>query len=303
MPSARPWTTNESTVSRAWSRRPGRGAAWPSTRGTSWPALRHPSGYPSRVPAGARAAVFLNKAEDAAAFAAAERIAGRLIPPYDVVVAGRARDGEGRAVAPVAGIVLAAGGSRRMGRPKMLLPLGPRTVLGAAVAPLLEARVLDPVVVVLGCDAEEVRRGSGLPEDPRLRVVANEGWREGMASSLRRGLGECPSAGAALLALGDQVGVTPERVRRLVDAWRSGAPLAVPVHAGRASHPVVFSRRLWPELLELSGDVGAREVVLRHQAEAARVECEPLRDIDTAEEYQALIEGRPGRDDDGLRLS
>ena len=263
--------------------------------------LRHPLGYPSRVPAGARAAVFLNKAEDAAAFAAAERIAGRLIPPYDVVVAGSARDGEGRAVAPVAGIVLAAGGSRRMGRPKMLLPVGSGTVLGAAVAPLLEAG-LDPVVVVLGSDAEEVRLGSGLPDDPRLRLVVNPAWREGMSSSLRRGLAECPSAGAALVALGDQVGVTPERVRRLVDAWRSGAPLAVPVHQDRASHPVVFSRALFSELLQLAGDVGARDVVRRHWAEAARVESEPLRDLDTEEDYAALLQGLPPREGQGLRL-
>jgi len=262
--------------------------------------LGDPRSYPSRIPRGARAAVFLNKAEDAAALAAAERIAERLIPPYDVVAAGSARDGEGRAVAPVAGIVLAAGGSRRMGRPKMLLPLGRGTVLGAAVAPLLEAG-LSPVVVVLGSDADQVRGGAGLPQDPRLRVVANEGWGEGMASSLRRGLQECPGAGAALVALGDQVGVTPERVRRLVEAWRAGAPLAVPVHQDRASHPVVFSRALFSELLQLAGDVGARDVVRRHWAEAARVESEPLRDLDTEEDYAAMLRGLPPRDDDGLR--
>jgi molybdenum cofactor cytidylyltransferase len=262
--------------------------------------LAHPGSYPSRFPPGARGAVFLNKAEDAAAFAAAERIAEGLIPPYDVVVAGRARGGEGRAVAPVAGIVLAAGGSRRMGRPKMLLPLGSGTVLGAAVAPLLDAG-LAPVVVVVGSDADEVRGGAGLPDDTRLRVVRNERWAEGMASSLRCGLRECPGAGAVLVALGDQVGVTPERVRRLVDAWRCGAPLAVPVHGDRASHPVVFSRALFPELLQLTGDVGARDVVTRHWGEASRLESLPLRDLDTEEDYAAMLRDLPPRDGQGLR--
>jgi molybdenum cofactor cytidylyltransferase len=257
--------------------------------------------YPSRVAAGTRMLAFLNKAEGEERLAAAERIARLLVPPYEAVVAGRARDGYGRRVGPAAGVVLAAGASRRLGRPKLLLRLGDRTLLRGSVDPLLDAG-LDPVVVVLGSQADEVRRGAGLGDDPRLRVVTNPEWAEGMASSLRRGLQECAGAGAVVLALGDQTGLCADRVEALVEAWRSGARLVLPVHAGRAGHPVLFSRGLWPELQQLAGDVGAREVVLRHREEATLVESEPLRDIDTEADYQALLQGLPPRDGDGLPL-
>jgi CTP:molybdopterin cytidylyltransferase MocA len=199
----------------------------------------------------------------------------------------------------IAAVVLAAGASTRMGRPKLILPLGSGTVLSAAVAPLLEAG-LERVVVVLGDRAVEVERGAGLPEDPRLRVVVNASWPEGMASSLRRGLDECKDAEAVLVALGDQPGVPAVRLRRMLDAWSPGTPLVVPVHDGRAGHPVLFARELFGELRALAGDVGARDVVRRHWARAALVAAEPTRDIDTEEDYRALLEGGPGRPGEGL---
>jgi len=201
----------------------------------------------------------------------------------------------------VASVILAAGASTRMGRPKMLLPVGGGTLLAAAVAPHLAAGV-GRVIVVLGNEAEAVRRGAGLPADPRMRLVVNEEWSEGMASSLRRGMRECGSAGAALVALGDEPGVTAERVRRIVDAWGPGVALVVPVHGDRASHPVLFDRRLWAELESLAGDVGAREVVQRHGAEAVRVECEPLPDLDTPADYEDHRRGRSERGRRGLKL-
>jgi len=185
----------------------------------------------------------------------------------------------------IAGIVLAAGGSTRMGRPKMLLPAGGGTLLSAAVAPLLEAG-LDRVVVVLGDRAEEVRRAAGLSKDPRLVLVVCAGWRAGMASSLKRGLEACAGADAVLVALGDQPGVTAERVRMVTAAFAPGRDLVVPVHGGVPAHPVLFGRSLFSELEALSGDVGAREVVRRHEHEAIRIEVEALPDIDTEEDYR-----------------
>jgi molybdenum cofactor cytidylyltransferase len=188
----------------------------------------------------------------------------------------------------IAGIVLAAGGSTRMGRPKMLLPSGSGTLLSAAVAPLLEAG-LDRVVVVLGDRAEEVRRGARLPSDPRLVLVVCEGWGAGMASSLKRGLGSCADADAVVVALGDQPGVTAERVRMVTAAFAPGRDLVVPVHRGVPAHPVLFGRSLFSELGALSGDVGAREVVRRHESEAVRIEVQALPDIDTEEDYRRFM--------------
>jgi len=195
----------------------------------------------------------------------------------------------------VAGIVLAAGASSRMGRPKMLLPLGGGTVLAVVTQALLDGG-LEKVVVVLGHEAEAVRNEAGLPRDERLEVVVNDDWPSGMASSLRRGLDACADADAALVALGDQPGITAERVRRIVEAWRPGESLVLPVHGDRAGHPVLFGRRLWPELRALEGDVGGREVVRRHLAEAVQVPAEPLADLDTQEDLQRHLAGDPPRD-------
>jgi molybdenum cofactor cytidylyltransferase len=193
----------------------------------------------------------------------------------------------------IAAIVLAAGASSRMGRLKMLLSAGAgRTLLSAAVWPLLEAG-LPRVVVVLGCEAERVRRGAGLPEDPRVSVVVNPRWREGMSSSMARGLEACSDAEAVLVALGDQPGLTAQRVGLVLSAFRPGVPAVVPAEGAQPGHPVLFSRDLFAELALLSGDVGAREVLRRHWADVVRLELPPLPDVDTPEDYR-LLGGQEG---------
>ena len=190
----------------------------------------------------------------------------------------------------VAGIILAAGASSRMGRPKMLLPMAGGTLLSTVSRALLDGP-LSKVVVVLGHDADRIRRDAGLPADPRLEVAVNDDWASGMASSLRRGLAACETAGAVLVALGDQPGMTGDRVRRIVSAWHPGVHLVLPVHAGRAGHPVLFGRPLWPELRALKGDTGARDVVKRHVLKAIQVPEPPLPDLDTEEDLRRYEAG------------
>jgi CTP:molybdopterin cytidylyltransferase MocA len=179
-----------------------------------------------------------------------------------------------------------------MGRPKQLLPLPGGTVLSTVVSRLLEAP-LDRVVVVLGHEAEKIQREAGLPSDPRVDVALNEHWREGMASSLRCGLAACAAEDAVVIALGDQPGIEPRVVEQLVTAFRHGAAVAVPVAGERPGHPVLFARPLWEELGALRGDVGAREVLVRHWKSAVRVPATPLQDLDTEMDYRALAETRP----------
>ncbi len=188
----------------------------------------------------------------------------------------------------IAAIVLAAGASTRMGRPKQLLPLPGGTVLSTVVSRLLDAP-LERVVVVLGHDAEAIRCGAGLPSDARVEVVVNADWKEGMASSLRCGIQASAEAEAVVIALGDQPGIETGVVKRLVTAYRRGAPLAVPVQGEERGHPVLFSRSLFPSLLALRGDVGAREVVTRHWDDTARIEAALPPDLDTEEDYRSLI--------------
>jgi CTP:molybdopterin cytidylyltransferase MocA len=199
-------------------------------------------------------------------------------------------------------IVLAAGGSTRMGRPKALLPLEGGTVLSVVAALVLSARI-DRLVIVLGHEAETIRRAAGLPDDPRLRLVVNPGWAEGMASSLRAGLLAGEEWDAALVALGDQPGVDPIAIERLVTAWQQGARIAAVAHGGRLGHPVLFDRSLFPALRLLQGDVGARAILKAHGDAVARVEGSPLRDLDTPSDYEAFVAGRPAAPDEGLDLS
>jgi len=186
-----------------------------------------------------------------------------------------------------------------MGRPKLALPFGSGTVLSAVVEPLLRAP-LDAVVVVLGQAAGEVRSAVDAA-DPRLRFVTNPAWADGMASSLAAGLRETIAADAVLIALGDKVGMTPALLERVLAGLERG-PLVVPEVAGRASHPVAFSRRFFPELLALEGDVGAREVVRRHRDLAVFVPGDPLHDVDDPADYERLLAGLPPRSGDGLEV-
>lgn len=266
-------------------------------------ALAWPEGYVGRTPAGASRAVFLNKAEGDERWQAARRLAAGLVPPFHGVWAGSAQAGTAERLSPawrLGALVLAAGGSSRLGQPKMLLRVAGRSLLAAAVEPLLAVPAIAQVVVVLGAQAETVRREAGLPADERLRVVVNPDWAAGLSSSLRRGLAECPDMDGVLVALADQVGLTAGRVEALAAAWDGAAPLVVPVAAERIGHPVLFASAVFPELHALAGDVGARDVVRRHLASAIRVPAAPLPDVDTPAERDALAGGRLGAGGHGL---
>jgi CTP:molybdopterin cytidylyltransferase MocA len=174
-------------------------------------------------------------------------------------VAG-ARVGDG----PVLGLVLAAGGSRRLGRPKQLAELGGRPLL-EHVLRALEGAPVDAVVVALGAHAAEVRARVDLGRAVPL-VVGD--WAKGMGHVLASALARySPARGhrATVVLLGDQPLVSGGSVARLVDAWRAGAgPVVTATYGGRPGHPKLFDHRLLPELLRLDGDAGARDLLAAH---------------------------------------
>jgi molybdenum cofactor cytidylyltransferase len=177
-----------------------------------------------------------------------------------------------------------------MNRQKLLLPYGQGTVLSASVLAMLQPEVAR-VLVVLGCDADMVRSGARLPADPRVEVMVNEAWAEGLSASLRCGIESCGEADAVAVALGDEPGLAADTVRRVVSAWRPGRRLVVPRAGGRCGHPVVLGRDLWPEVLALRGDVGARELIRSHEGETLFVEAALAADVDTEADYRALVDG------------
>src|SRR3954451_16757562 len=165
--------------------------------------------------------------------------------------------------APVAGLVLAAGGGRRYGMPKALVEYEGSLLVERAVR--TASAVCDPVLVVLGAQAVEVWRTADLGG---ATVLANQDWETGMASSLRTGLdglrGWPGRVDAALILLVDMPGMTPAALSRMAGHAAPDA-LAVATYDGVRGHPVLIGREHWSEVVEtLSGDEGARRYLAAH---------------------------------------
>jgi molybdenum cofactor cytidylyltransferase len=175
---------------------------------------------------------------------------------------------------PVLGVVLAAGGSSRMGRPKQLAELDGRPLLAHVLA-ALEVGAVDRVVVALGGAADQVLARVDLGRAEPLLV---EGWAAGMGHVLATVLAEAADDWRAVVVLlGDQPLVPGRAVARVVDAWRAGAgPVVTATYGGRPGHPKLFDRRLLPELRRLAGDAGARDLVAAHPEWVHRVEVGDL---------------------------
>lgn len=194
----------------------------------------------------------------------------------------------------IAGVVLAAGVSSRMGRQKLLLPMeGGRPLIRLSVERVVAAG-LDEVVVVLGHDAEAVAAAlAGLP----VRTVINPRYAEGQSTSLRAGLDALPAGTeAAVVALGDQPLPDPGLIRRLVALFRrTGHPIAVPRYRDGRGHPVLFATALFDELRAVTGDQGGRGVIARDPARVAElpVDAPAPPDVDTWDDYSALAPQAP----------
>ncbi len=193
----------------------------------------------------------------------------------------------------VSAILLAAGGGSRFGGGKLLAQFGGRPLVLAALDALAAAPV-DETVVVLGANAEEMRR---ICEPYDVRTVENPEWEQGQSTSVLAGLRALsPEALAAVVLLGDQPFVGAEAVGRLVAAFEGGARIAVATYGGRRRNPVLFSREVWPLLEEeLAGDEGARSVLRRYPGLVVEVPCEGVgdpADVDTRADLRRLEEMR-----------
>jgi len=184
-------------------------------------------------------------------------------------------------------IILAAGESRRMGRPKLLLPYGDETIIEAVIRNVTASRV-EGILVVLGAhrrSMEEKIRGFA------VKKVINRKYKEGMFSSVLRGLASLPrSARAAALFLADQPGIPAKVIDSLVEAFhRTEKGLAVPVYRKRRGHPLLLDLKYRREIEALPPDVGLRGLLRAHPEDIleVRVSCPAvLRDIDSPEDYR-----------------
>jgi molybdenum cofactor cytidylyltransferase len=191
--------------------------------------------------------------------------------------------------ARVAAIILAAGGSQRMGRAKQTMLIDGQPML-LRVADAVLAAGLDEVIVVLGASAGEIMPVlTGRP----LTIVVNPLWEEGMASSLRAGLAHVSAVvDAALFVPADMPRLSPALLRTIVAQWRAGGALiAVPTCNGKRGNPVLFARPLFADLLALHGDQGGRALFAGHAHEIALIETGDagvLFDVDTPDDYSKL---------------
>ena len=189
----------------------------------------------------------------------------------------------------VAAVVLAAGMSRRMGSPKQLLRIDGKTVLEHTLKNV-RASVVDEIVLVLGHAADAVEKEISTEG---IKVVRNEGYQQGMGTSLRAGLAAVdPEAKAALIVLADQPFVQPATLNRLIDYHASVQPqIVIPTYRGFRGNPVLLDRSIFPELRELSGDVGCRAIFGSHTENIRKLAVDDagiLLDIDSREDFDEL---------------
>ena len=190
----------------------------------------------------------------------------------------------------IAAVILAAGASERLGQPKQLIQVRGESLLRRTARAAIQAGCA-PVWVVLGFAAEQMRPElQGLP----VQALTNADWSQGKASSLRSGVSAAQvSADAVLLLVCDQVRLSADHLRAVLDRHRGGgAAITASEYDGRLGVPAIFSARLFSELLQIEGDRGAREVIEHHTAETQAVSWpDGAFDLDSPEQLKGISAG------------
>jgi len=265
--------------------------------------LSHPGGGLKNIPASARRVVLLNQADTAEMQAAASSMVKHLLLHFHAVVIAALQPMpfpipypkssiSSKVLAvhePIAGIILSAGESRRLGQPKALLSWKGAPFIHHVIKAARGAG-LSPLVVVSGAHTTQVQAACAGME---VQLVHNPDWQEGQSASLKVGLRSLPSeVGGAVFLLADQPQIPSGLVRLLVEEHVAGLqPIVAPLVDGRRANPVLFDRLTFPSLMALSGDVGGRALFAKY-----RIAWVPwhdpaiLLDVDTQEDYQKLLE-------------
>jgi len=250
--------------------------------------LIHPDGGLKNFPEKARCSVLLNQADTPELGSLAEGIASDLLPEYASVIIASLQKEQVHAVhEPIAGIILAAGESKRFGQPKQLLEWRGEPFIHTVASTALEAG-LSPVIIVTGAHAKKV--AAEIKKLP-VQVAKNSNWKSGQASSIHVGLKSAgDKIGAAIFLLTDQPQITPTLLQALMEAHVSSHdPIIAPMILDQRGNPVLFDRATFPDLMSLKGEVGGRGIFSKHKVTYLPWHDESqLMDVDTPEHYQRL---------------
>lgn len=253
--------------------------------------LTHSQGGLKNIPPFSRRIALLNQADSPELAASAKGIASDLLKVYQSVIVSRLESDppEILAVYPrAAGIVLAAGGSTRLGSPKQLLEWRGKTFVRTVASTALEAG-LSPVIVVLGAEFQAVQKEIA---DLPVTVVDNKDWESGQSSSVKAGLAALPDeVGAALFFLVDQPQIPASLPIKLLETHAATfAAIVAPEVDGRRGNPVLFDRRAFRDLALVEGDSGGRQVFSKHKVTwVPWVDPAAGLDVDTLHDYQKLL--------------
>jgi molybdenum cofactor cytidylyltransferase len=190
---------------------------------------------------------------------------------------------------PIAGIVLAAGGSIRLGKPKQILPWRGKPLIRNIINTALRAN-LDPIIVVTGAFENQVLDAlDGLP----VQAASNLNWQKGQSTSIKTGLLALPpETGATVFLLVDQPLVTDMLIRRMIDLHSETlSPIIAPMIDGRRANPVLFDRITFMDFMKLVGDTGGRALFSSYQVSWLDwYDSNIALDIDTLEDYEQLLD-------------
>jgi len=186
----------------------------------------------------------------------------------------------------ICAIILAAGESKRMGRPKMLLSFNESTMIETVLKNISESKV-EKILVVLGAEKDAIAEKIGKLD---LEFCYNENYIEGMLSSVKCGFKNLPNDfKAAMVFQGDQPFIAADAINKVIEAYLSSKyGIIIPVYDGKRGHPILIDRKYNSEIVKLSPEIGLRELTFRFHYDVLEVQTEEpgiLRDFDTYKEY------------------
>lgn len=187
-------------------------------------------------------------------------------------------------------MILAAGESKRMGKPKLLLPFGEKTIIETVIENVIKSKV-EKILVVLGSNRDKIEKK--IKTFP-VEIAVNPNFRRGMLSSVQSGFQALPeNTQAVLVVLGDQPAISSSVINKIIDAFKkTGKGIVLPVYKNERGHPVLIDIKYRGEVENLNPDLGLRSLVYNHPEDILEVEVETqniLQDIDYKEDYRREI--------------